>query len=34
VDGLLASDPWRGAPRGRALGPARRRLDALRDEAG
>jgi bifunctional non-homologous end joining protein LigD len=34
VGGLLASDPWRGAPRGRALGPARRRLDALREEAG
>lgn len=34
VEGLLASDPWRGAPRGRSLGPARRRLDALREGGG
>lgn len=31
---LLKADPWRGAPRGRSLGPARRRLDALRKERG
>ncbi|MEV4944949.1 non-homologous end-joining DNA ligase [Streptomyces sp. NPDC053755] len=31
VERLLAEDPWRDAPRrGRSLGPARRRLDALR----
>lgn len=32
--GLLASDPWHGAPRGRSLGPARRRLEALRASCG
>ncbi|MFG1808057.1 non-homologous end-joining DNA ligase [Streptomyces sp. NPDC049040] len=31
--GLLAGNPWRGAPRGRSLGPARRRLDRLRQRA-
>ncbi|NUS11922.1 MAG: ATP-dependent DNA ligase [Streptomyces sp.] len=31
---LLAADPWRGAPRPRSLGPARRRLDALREQDG
>ncbi|MFI0720763.1 non-homologous end-joining DNA ligase [Streptomyces sp. NPDC021224] len=31
ADALAAADPWHGAPRPRALGPARRRLDALRD---
>ncbi|MFI0900453.1 non-homologous end-joining DNA ligase [Streptomyces sp. NPDC020983] len=30
ADRLAAADPWRGAPRGRSLGAARRRLDALR----
>ncbi|WP_327287206.1 non-homologous end-joining DNA ligase [Streptomyces sp. NBC_01198] len=34
VEDLLKTDPWRGAPRGRSLGPARRRLAALRKEAG
>ncbi|CAG6398779.1 non-homologous end-joining DNA ligase [Streptomyces cocklensis] len=33
ADELAAADPWRGAPRPRALGPARRRLDALREGA-
>lgn len=33
ADELAAADPWRGAPRPRALGPARRRLDSLREDA-
>lgn len=34
ADELAQADPWRGAPRPRALGPARKRLDALRAEVG
>jgi bifunctional non-homologous end joining protein LigD len=34
VGELLAADPWRGTPRPRSLGPALRRLAALRAEAG
>lgn len=31
---LLKTDPWRGTSRGRSLGPARRRLAGLREDAG
>jgi bifunctional non-homologous end joining protein LigD len=34
VEDLLAADPWRGAPRGRSLGRAHRRLGALREDGG
>lgn len=32
ADALAAANPWRDAPRPRALGPARRQLDALRSD--